>query len=97
MKRLTKRVGTGEAVLVSDFDICKPFEKSGECKTGIHGRYYGHWERHCNDECILGMLIDRLAEYEDTNLTPNEIEAIWNIYKRLDIQDGDFGGDSYDD
>lgn len=64
MKRLTKRVGAGEAILVAEGDICTPFVKAGLCKTGCIG-IFGQWQRHCNDECVLGMMVDRLADYED--------------------------------
>lgn len=65
MERLTKRVGAGEAVPVCYFDICEPFVKCGYCKTGMQGGFPRRYERHCNDACILGMMIDRLAYYED--------------------------------
>lgn len=66
--RLTKRVGVGEAVPVDEtVDICLPFVKAGWCKTGVmlhsNGKY--GYQRHCNDECVLGKLIDRLAYFED--------------------------------
>lgn len=76
MERLTKRVGDGEATPICDFNICTPFEKSGLCKTGMQGGPFGRWERHCNDLCILGRMIDRLAAYEDTGLDPLEIETL---------------------
>lgn len=76
MERLTKRVGVDEAVPICDFDICVPFKNCGYCKTGSQGFPYSKWERHCNDTCILGRMIDRLAGYEDTGLTPEEIKAI---------------------
>lgn len=65
MKRLTKRVGVGEAVNIGDFNICAPFIKSGYCKTGMQGGFPRRWERHCNDTCPLGIMIDRLADIED--------------------------------
>ena len=73
MERLTKRVGVDEAVPICDFDICAPFIKSGYCKTGMQGGFPRRWERHCNDACILGRMIDRLADYEDTGLTPEQV------------------------
>jgi len=73
MERLTKRVGCGEAVPVAEGDICAPFVKAGLCKTGIQGGLFGNWERHCNDACVLGMIIDKLAAYEDTGLMPEEV------------------------
>lgn len=74
MERLTKRVGVDEAVPICDFDICKPFAKCGYCKTGSQGFPGSKWERHCNDTCILGRMIDRLADYEDTGLTLEEVK-----------------------
>ena len=76
MERLTKRVGVNEAIPVCDFDICAPFIKSGYCKTGMRGGFPRRWERNCNDACILGRMIDRLADYEDTGLTPEEINKL---------------------
>lgn len=73
MERLTKRVGCGEAVPVADGNICAPFIKAGLCKTGNQGFPYGRWERHCNDTCVLGTIIDKLAAYEDTGLMPGEV------------------------
>ena len=73
MERLTKRVGCGEAVPVAEGNICAPFEKAGLCKTGTQGGVFGRWERHCNDTCVLGTIIDKLAAYEDSGLTPDEV------------------------
>lgn len=76
MERLTKRVGCGEAVPVAEGNICAPFEKADLCKTGIQGGVFGRWERHCNDTCVLGTIIDKLAAYEDSGLTPDEVASI---------------------
>ena len=76
MERLTKRVGCGEAVPVAEGNICAPFEKAGLCKTGIQGGVFGRWERHCNDTCVLGTIIDKLAAYEDSGLTPEEVASM---------------------
>ncbi len=73
MERLTKRVGVDEAVPICDFDICAPFKKFGKCKTGMQDFPFGKWERHCNDTCVLGRMIDLLADYEDTGLTPEQV------------------------
>lgn len=81
MERLTKRVGVGEAIPICDFDICAPFVKAGLCKTGIQGGLFGNWERHCNDTCILGRMIDRLADYEETTLTPEQITELKDRWK----------------
>lgn len=35
--------------------------------THSNGEY--GWQRHCNDECELGKIIDRLAEYEERDET----------------------------
>lgn len=76
MERLTKRVGCGEAVPVAEGNICAPFEKAGLCKTGTQGGVFGRWERHCNDTCVLGTIIDKLAAYEDSGLTPEEVASM---------------------
>ena len=76
MERLTKRVGCGEAVPVADGNICAPFIKAGLCKTGNKGFPYSRWERHCNDTCVLGTIIDKLAAYEDTGLAPEDIVPV---------------------
>lgn len=76
MERLTKRVGCGEAVPVAEGNICAPFEKAGLCKTGTQGGAFGRWERHCNDTCVLGTIIDKLAAYEDSGLTPEEVASM---------------------
>lgn len=81
MERLTKRVGVGEAVPVADGNICAPFEKAGLCKTGIQGGFSGRWERHCNDTCVLGTIIDKLAAYEDSRMTPEEVMELANQRK----------------
>lgn len=88
MERLTKRVGVYEAVPDCDFNICEPFEKTGQCKTGYQGGFpLRTWERHCNDTCILGRMLDRLAAYEDTGLTPDEVVAAgWvSVSERLPL------------
>ena len=75
MERLTKRVGCGEAIPVAEGDICAPFIKAGLCKTGVQVPF-GHWERHCNDTCVLGMIIDKLAAYEDTGAAPADVAPV---------------------
>ena len=81
MDRLTKRVGDGEAVTVYEGDICEPFIKAGLCKTGTCGFPYTRWERHCNDTCVLGTLIDKLADYEDSGMTPEEVMKFSEMMK----------------
>lgn len=90
MERLTKRVGVDEAVPICDFDICAPFQRFGKCKTWTQDFPFGKWERHCNDTCILGRMIDRLADYEDTGLTPEQVAAQkWiPVTERLPETDG---------
>lgn len=67
MERMTKRVGVNVAVTVGEEDPCDAYKKAGLCKTGImkhsDGRY--GFQNHCGDECLLGRMIDRLADYED--------------------------------
>ena len=79
MERLTKRVGCGEAVPVEEGNICAPFERAGLCKTGSQGGLFGGWERHCNDTCALGKMIDKLADYEDSGMEPAEVANLRKI------------------
>lgn len=51
-------------------------QKIGECKTGYNlksNKKPFSWENHCDDKCILGKIVNKLALLEDWLQSDEEI------------------------
>ena len=79
-KRLTKRDTDGQAMM-----DCQKCEADW---TGKHGKPMGA----CTALYCRNRLLDRLAEYEDTGLTPEEVSALVKDWSDLCTIIGECGG-----